>query len=61
MNIKENKRDVVLSVRTTSAVRDGLRELAVLFGEELGTKVSQSQVLDMLIMDALHDRIVSDE
>lgn len=61
MSSTRRERDTVLGVRTTPETKAGLKKLAVLFSKELGTKVTQAQVLEMLISDALRDRDVSDE
>lgn len=58
MNTKPNReRDTLISVRTTPEIKSALRELTELLGEELGTKVTQAQALEMLISEALRSRM----
>lgn len=55
------ERDTLINVRTTPDVKAGLKELTVLLGEELGTKITQAQALEILIADALRARTVGDQ
>ena len=49
-------RPVVINLRTTPEIRDALKELAGLMGEELGAKLTQTQALEILITEALRTR-----
>ena len=59
MSKPNRERNVLISVRTTPEIKEGLKELAGLLGEELGAKRSQTQALEMLISEALRARTVS--
>lgn len=58
MSKPNRERDTLINVRTTADVKAGLKELTVLLGEELGTKITQAQALEILIADALRARTV---
>lgn len=48
-----SERSTMLSVRTSPEVKAKLAELAKLMGERLGTRVTQTQALEMAIANAL--------
>lgn len=51
-------RDTLISIRTTPDIKAALVELVGLMGEELGTKITQAQVLEILVSEALRARTV---
>lgn len=51
-----NAKDAKIAVRTTEQVKENLRALAELLSRELGTKISQSQALEIAIAEALAAR-----
>lgn len=53
-------RDATIAVRTTSEVKDKLRELADILSAQVGTKISQTQALEIAISEALAVRIEKD-
>ena len=49
-------KDAKIAVRTTEAVKDNLRTLADVLSAELGTKITQSQAVEIAIAEALAKR-----
>lgn len=53
MQKKNLERNAVLNVRTYDETKIKLKELTKLKSEELGTKLTQAQTLEMLLTDEL--------
>lgn len=55
MDTKKLERSITLAVRTYPETKEKLKKLAELKSEELGTKITQAQALEMCLAEALHE------
>lgn len=55
VDTKKLERSITLAVRTYPETKEKLKKLAEVKSEELGTKITQAQALEMCLAEALHE------
>ena len=56
MDKKKSGRNITLAVRTYPETKEKLKKFAEMKSEELGTKITQAQALEMCLVDALREK-----